>query len=84
MVIGFSDLWRMLKTNKRAKQSFLNRALVDEKYGRSPGERLYPFSSVFLQMAVDDLACEVVGEYRAKVEKKDAKQREKHRGRKRR
>lgn len=63
----------MLRTNKRAKQLFLNRAAVDMKYGRSTGERLYPFDSVFLQMAVDDLACEVVGEYHQAQDEKAKK-----------
>ena len=73
MWIGFREMWMRLRTDKRARQLFLNRALVDMKYGRSTGERLYPWCSVFLQMAVDDLACEVVGEYEQERAKKAQK-----------
>lgn len=50
---------------------FLRRAFTDEKYGKSPGERLYPYASPFLQMAVDDLAAEMTGEYLEEIREKN-------------
>lgn len=64
----------MLKT-ERAKHNFLTRAFSDEKYGKSIGERLYPYRSTFMQMAVDDLAAEMTNAYIEELREKERRKR---------
>ena len=55
MWTGFRDLWKSLKDDS-ARLNFIKHCFVAKEYSKSPGEYLYPGTSVFMQQAVDNLA----------------------------
>ena len=59
---GFRDLWKSLKDDS-ARLNFIKHCFVAKEYGKSPGEYLYPGTSVFMQQAVDNLASDMMAQY---------------------
>ena len=59
---GFRDLWKSLKDDS-ARLNFIKHCFVAKEYSKSPGEYLYPGTSVFMQQAVDNLASDMMAQY---------------------
>ena len=71
---GFRDLYLKINTDEIAKRNFIIHSIVAERAGSSPGQYLYPGTSVFLQLAIDHLAFPLVDRYLAE-EREKAKRR---------
>ena len=59
-----------IAAEERARINFIKHAFVAEKYGKTPGEYLYPNSSIFMQMAVDDMAYDLTDAYLKEIEER--------------